>query len=364
VTPAAFNPLDLRHAGLRPESVLIARLLGLLVLLSGAAPFGRFLPYLPFLDALGSTEQFDFALRTLQRVGLVLVFFGPWTRPGCALVGAAILVGLVANRPAHSVAHTFLGYLFLLTGLSTQRSGTFLLRAQVVVLYAAAGLNKLVDPGWWDGGFVHTQLLVREHHPTYGQLAGLFPGRSLSAALGIATTLTEFAIAGCLAVRGLRFAGIALALVFHGSLLLVLGHTFGPFYGALLVAFLAFLPHPRAAVLPLPAWALTLLRATDPAREYRAERGSAGVKLLLDDGVVTGAPACLLLAAAHPLVAGVALPILTSPMGRGLPRGWATVALLVLALGWAGHRIVRLAAALRRARGDYPAPSPPPSAAA
>jgi hypothetical protein len=236
------NPLSLHGTDLAPIALLIARMLG--IGLIGQQVFPRMLPYLPLLESMGSSSGFRKTLAAASTLGLALLLASRFARLGCALMGGALLVSLFACRPCQSVAHTFSACALLVLALSSRRTGTRLLRLQVVVLYAGATLNKAFDPDWWNGRYFDAFLGVRHADALYLWLADVVPHRLAGRGLGIASIAIEAAIAVCLLVPRWHLAGVALAVSFHSVMVLWLGGTFGPFYGALIACYLAFLPWP------------------------------------------------------------------------------------------------------------------------
>lgn len=244
------------------ELVLMARMLGLTMLMRGPLPRG--VPYLPILEALGPPDHYRNALWAALGVGCALVLATGWTRLGSGLMGAALMLGLLGTRGGHSVADTYAACLLLMLALSNQATGTALLRWQVALLYAAAGMHKALDPDWWDGRTMHTLLVDRHGH---GWFSPLHQSLGLGSLLGAVTIGVQFLLAGCFLYRDLYRAGVVLALGFHTGMVLLLGTTFGPFFVALVASYQAFMPPPRHAW-PLLAWAALLPLAPAEVRPW------------------------------------------------------------------------------------------------
>ena len=236
------DPRSLRGTDLSPAALLVARMLG--IGLVGQQVFPRLLPYLPPLEWLGSPSGFRKVLSAASTLGLALLLASRFARLGCALMGGALLISLFACRPCQSVAHTYSACALLMLALSSRRTGTRLLQLQLVLLYAGATLNKALDPDWWNGRYFDAFLGVRHHHAAYLWLAEVLPPRLAGRLLGVASIAIEAAIAVCLLVPRWHLAGVALGVAFHTTMVLLLGSTFGPFYGALLASYLAFVPWP------------------------------------------------------------------------------------------------------------------------
>lgn len=268
----SLNPLAVRGRSVPPPLVVVARFLALALVLLPERPFGRFLPHLAWLDDLGSFAAFASALHSAAAVGTVLVLIGPLVRTGALLLGGAYLTGLLACRPCQSVAHTFVACVFLMVALSSRRTGTALLRWQVVVVYVGATAAKVFDRDWWDGRYMETLL---DGHALYewAGSAGVST-EPVSLVLSLGTIAVEGAIVVCLARRAWWTAGIALGVLFHGSMVLFLGQTFGPFLCAILISYVAFLRWPgtvEVAVRRGPAWSAVrrLFAMLDSDRTFR-----------------------------------------------------------------------------------------------
>lgn len=335
-----LDPLRLQGHSLQPQLVLVARLLVVTLLLLGDRPFARHLPYVSFLDDLGTTAQFHSTLVRVMLVGCMLVLFGPFTRTGCALVGAAYMVSLLGCRPCLSVAHTYVAFMFIMLALSSRASGTRLLRWQLVMLYAGAAINKLVDRDWWDGDYFTTFMIDRHAHELYAEVAGWLPGQTLSVVMGVVTILTELLLVVCFLRRRWHATGIWIGAVFHGVMVLLLDITFGPFVAAILLSYLAFVRWPDAAQLVLGdsraqralGRAVRLLDRSEVFHLGRsAERGLRTVSLQIDGARWAGPAALFLVVALQPLVYVVLLAGLAKPDFASLPRfAWTILILATL----------------------------------
>ena len=240
-----LNPLRCRGTTLPPGLLLVGRFLALALILRRDKPFGRHLPFLEFLDVLGSTEQFNMTLRYAADAGYLLLLFSPFVRLGCLLIGGAFLIGLLGCRPCLSVAHTYVACVFLILSMSNHLTGHRLFRIQVVIVYAGACLNKALDLDWWSGHYFETWLLVRHQHALYAALASLFPPMALSKFMGAATILTQLVLTLCFLRHPWFTVGISIGLMFHGIMMVFMNATFGPFFVAIIISFVAFLEWPE-----------------------------------------------------------------------------------------------------------------------
>jgi len=244
MTLRELNPLRLENRGLPPALVMAARIVAAALVLRGDSTFRIHLPYLELLDAL-PPDGFNLALRLAADAGYLLILFSPFVRTGAGLTGSAYLMGLVACRPCHSVAHTYVACLLIVIALSSRATGTRLLRAQVVILYAGAALNKTLDADWWNGRYFEAFLVDRHANPLYLSTASLLPAGLLSTIMGILTIVTQWTLA-CVFLRP-RWtpAGIGVGLLFHGVMVILLDDTFGPFMLALFATYVGLAPWPE-----------------------------------------------------------------------------------------------------------------------
>ena len=281
------SPFRLQGTDLAPVAVLIARILALSLL--GQEFFHRHLPYLPWLDPWGSNSDFRSVVRTLSRIGLVLLLFPPWARLGSFLIGGVLLTGLLACRPCQSVGHTYVACALLILALSSHRTGVSLLRLQVVVLYGAATLNKALDIDWWNGRYFETLMIDRHGHALYAAASALLPGFLLPKARGIAGCAIEAAFTACFLRPAWYRLGVAIGVAFHGGGGGGLNGALRPLLPAILASDPALLGWPARVETPFFRWA--------PDWEPRATSGGVAV---LDGRRLDGLVALQRLLLVHP----------------------------------------------------------------
>lgn len=328
------NPLSLRGTDLTPVALLIARLVALSVI--GQQILHRHIPYFPELEGLGTPSEFRHVLRALSRLGFVLLLVTPWARLGSLLIGGVLLTGLLACRPCQSVAHTYVACVLLVLACSSRRTGVSLLRLQVVILYAAAALNKVFDVDWWNGRYFETLMIDRHGHALYAWVSDLLPPLLLSKVMGIASIAIEAILAVCfLRPGGYRF-GVWLGVAFHSAMVLLLNATFGPFYAAMLASYLAFVHWPERVETRFSRWAPDWNAPSTP-----------GAVAVLDRRTWTGVLALQRLILVHPafyyVVAALLHPLLPLEATPGL-------IVLVLAAFFAPTLLAELRASLPRRR--------------
>jgi predicted DCC family thiol-disulfide oxidoreductase YuxK len=245
---AARNPFRLGGLDLPMPLALVAKLLAVCVL-------GRFLwrdmpdpflPMVPFFDLFHSTPYFGWLLRIAVLAGAVAVLLNYRMRTACLIIGSSFLLGTLASRVYFENNRMFLGCVLFLLGLYQQRTGPWLVRAQVMLVFLSAGLNKLLDPSWRSGHFFDYWSHYAINKSQYFQLASIFPNLFLPRFMSWMTIVMEFSIVIGLLFRRTRvwaiFIGLSLALGMN----VLTERTFGVFFYAMPICYLAFVEWPRS----------------------------------------------------------------------------------------------------------------------
>jgi hypothetical protein len=328
----SLNPLVMRGTAMPSNLLLMTKLLVVCFMLSGQwASLPRpFLPYLGVLDQLGSGDAFEAGLKVVFIVAAALLLMNRSPRTTSFVLGTVILAGMLASRPYFENNRAFAAMLFLLAGLSDHRYGAALVRWQVVLVYFAAALNKLLDVGWRSGQYFEHLAALSPVADLYARISDLFPGMIVSVLLAWGVILTEFALAGGFLVRRLVPIAIWVGAAYHSSLVLTTGRTFGIFWYAAIAAYLAFVQWPPAALRvaypPRSVWdrLRRVVQLLDADHVHSWERGSdRGLRVSGGGATYSGLAAVLRLALALPATylafyAIAALPNLNHRVAAGL----------------------------------------------
>jgi predicted DCC family thiol-disulfide oxidoreductase YuxK len=225
--------------------LLLAKIIALALLLTGHVRLlpDPFLPFLPALDTLPG-EAFRTALQVIFVVSALAILFNRWPRLSAGVLGAAMLVAVVASKAYYGNNKTMCASLLLLTGLYHPRTGPWLIRSQIILAYFGAGLNKLLDPDWQTGAFFDHWAGVRLEQPLYLWARGLLPPLVAAKAVCWGTIVTELGLAAAFLIPRLLPWAIWVSLLFHASLLEFTGTTFTMFFYAMEAAMLAFVAWP------------------------------------------------------------------------------------------------------------------------
>ncbi len=169
------------------------------------------------------------------------MILGVRVRSAAAALVAVSLVDLVVDQQGYS-NHTFLIAALAALSVGFPRTDPAALaitvRAQTSSVYLFAALSKL-RPGWWSGDV----LMMSAQSPLGVRMVRDLPIRTL-AVIAVFTVITELVLAAALWARSLRLLSITVGLVFHASIVAVLGWDLG--FVAFGLAMLAHLALPLA----------------------------------------------------------------------------------------------------------------------
>ena len=255
VTPSTrywwLAPLRLRGTALPPNLVLAARLLTLCFIGTGQILHlsSHFLPFVSFFDRLGSPAVFHWTLTGTFLFGAAVLFFTRWSRPACLLLSAVLFVSLLSSRMYFENNRTFCACILLLIGLSSANRKPWLVRLQVALVYFGAALNKLLDPDWRSGQFF-AFWFGKIHNPElWDKVTQLVPPMGLAQLMDWTVIGLELVLViGFLVPRFYSWA-IWLGICYHTALMVVMNSTFGMFYYAMLISYLAFVEWPKPGAL-------------------------------------------------------------------------------------------------------------------
>jgi predicted DCC family thiol-disulfide oxidoreductase YuxK len=247
---SAWNPFRVSGLDLPMPLILVAKLLSVCIL-------GRvvwrdlpdpFLPMLPVIDLFHSTPYFGWVLRGVVLLGALSVLFNYRVRTACLLMGSAFLIGTLTSRIYFENNRQFLGCVLLLLGLYEEKTGPWLVRLQMILVFFSAALNKLLDASWRSGAFFNYWSHYAINKSLYFQLAAWLPPMVLPRIMSWMTIVLEFSIVFFLLIRRTRFWGIWMGLLLALGLNAFTERTFGVFFYAMPICYLAWVEWPRSAV--------------------------------------------------------------------------------------------------------------------
>ena len=248
-TQASWNPLRCGGTALPTPLLLMAKLVAVTYMLGTDRVMPvPFLPFLTPLDAFAGSFAFAAVLQILFYVSGLLLVFNRWPRASALVMGCVALTAVVSSKAYYGNNKLCAGTLLFLAGLYHPRTGPWLLRLQLAIVYFGAGLNKAFDPDWHSGQFFHHWGGERLAQPLYLWASALFPPLVLAKVVSWFTIVTEFGLAVAFLIPRAWPVAIWVSLLFHASLLEFTGSTFNMFFYAMEAAVLAFAIWPRELI--------------------------------------------------------------------------------------------------------------------
>jgi predicted DCC family thiol-disulfide oxidoreductase YuxK len=242
---SSWNPLRCGGLELPTNLVIMVKAIAIALLLTRHFLLlpDPFLPFIPGMDLIPGA-WFQRGMQALMVGSAVALLFNVRVRLTSFLLGMSLLLSVVASKAYYGNNKTFCGLMLVLASLHQPGRSPWMLRLQLVVVYFGAGLNKILDPDWRSGVFMHNWVANRLHQPLFVALEPLLPALALAKLMSWLTIVTELGLSIALLVRRLYPLGIWLAILLHSGMLLFTGSTFTLFFYGMTAAMLAFVDWP------------------------------------------------------------------------------------------------------------------------
>jgi hypothetical protein len=335
-----LNPLSIRGAAMQPNILLMAKLVALAFIVSGQLGLlsRHFVPFVGFgfFRHVGSPSAFHYTLEAIFLIAAAALFLNQYVRVASITLGLVVIVGIVSSMFYYENNREYCALILVLAGLENPRGEPWLLRWQIVLLYFAAGLNKILLADWRDGHFFNAWLEYL-HHSAWVKVSEVIPGRVLGALLSWAAIVTEFGLATAFALRRHIPVVIWIGIAYHTTLVLVMNRTFGMFWVAAPASYLAYVTWPTRQ-LQVRVGALDniwsrlgrAVQRIDVDRTFRFEPGGqGGLELVRGSVVHRGWSAMLWILLLTPLTYFIIVVVAMVPQPE--PRVAAFIVLLILA---------------------------------
>ncbi len=246
-----YLPWYSAETAMQPNVLLMCKLLFALLLLNG---FYGYLgdPYLPFFDFLDYFRQFpgvfEYCLRAIFILSGGLLLLNIRTKTMALLLGAIILVALLASKSIFR-NHLFIcGCAFLLAGLTDKNKMPWLLYIQLSLVYLGAATNKILQVDWWSGQYMHNWMAVTIENDFYLFFANALPEGLTAKLISWGSMLAEIVIGILLLFRRKQALALWLILLFHTFLFTITKERFGHFLDDILIYLLVFLNWPSTPI--------------------------------------------------------------------------------------------------------------------
>lgn len=248
---SAYFPWYCQSREMRTNLLVMCKMLFLLLIFNGFYGYitDPFLPHIRILDNFNAVPGlFEWSLKTLFLVGGIGLLCNIRVRAMAILLGVSVLLFLLASKPAFR-NHIFIcGCIFLLCGFMKKEQYPWLLIYQLILVYFAAALNKILQPDWWNGHFMHNLLLHAFGNPYYEYTHELFPERLLARLLSWGSIAFELGISCILLFKKQHRTAFWAILLFHTSMFAFTAFRFGHFFEDALIYLLAFSVWPEGEI--------------------------------------------------------------------------------------------------------------------
>jgi predicted DCC family thiol-disulfide oxidoreductase YuxK len=240
-----WNPLRCGGLELPTNLVIMVKAIAIALLLTRHFQLlpDPFLPFIPGMDLIPGA-WFQRSMQVLMVAGAIAILFNVRIRLSSFLVGMSLLISVVASKAYYGNNKTFCGLMLVLASLHQPGRPPWMLRLQLVVVYFGAGLNKLLDPDWRSGLFMHNWAANRLHQPVFLALEPLLPPLVLGKLMCWFTITIELGLSVLLLLRPLYPVGIWLSILLHSGMLFFTGSTFTMFFYGMTAAMLTFVDWP------------------------------------------------------------------------------------------------------------------------
>lgn len=248
---SAYFPWYCQSREMRTNLLVMCKMLFLLLVFNGFYGYitDPFIPHIRILDNFNAVPGlFEWSLKTLFLFGGIGLLCNIRVRAMAILLGVSVLLFLLASKPAFR-NHIFIcGCIFVLCGLMKKEQYPWLLICQFSLVYFAAALNKIWQPDWWNGHFMHNMLLNAFGNPYYEWTYEIFPERLLARFISWGSIATELGISVMLLFKKWHRTAFWAILLFHVGMFSATAFRFGHFFEDALIYLLAFNAWPEKEI--------------------------------------------------------------------------------------------------------------------
>jgi hypothetical protein len=215
-------------------------------------------PYNPFwsgFDAIGRPDAVRLTFLIVAWTCSVAIFCNQHMSLCSGLLGVTITLGMLSARATYQTNIFLVGCIFLVASLSEPGRPPWLVRIQCAIVYLGASLNKALDPDWQSGLMFDNwaKLLVQGSTPPYGAawpaqgflaVSAHLPPLFLAKLACWTPIAIELGLAVCCLVPRTYRVLVPLTVLFHFTLSLYAGWSFGTYLLAMPASRLAFVTWP------------------------------------------------------------------------------------------------------------------------
>lgn len=246
-----FAPWRFEQSEIAPNLLLMCKLL-ILIMIAYQYPIKLQDPYIPFIPALDYFNTIPGVFKSIVLSGFIVstlaIFCNIKIRIACFVLGIVIMLEQIASQPGFK-NHVFVcGCFFILTSFTKKGEDYKLLFWQLALIYLGAFINKVLDPDWHSGAFMHNWLQNARENSPYIFVSQLLPENWFAIILSYSALLSEGLLGILLFFKKYRKYTFWIILLFHTVLYSFTAFRFGHFYDDLVIILLIFINWPQGII--------------------------------------------------------------------------------------------------------------------
>jgi hypothetical protein len=215
------NPLVCVGTPLPPPVLLAAKLMVVFLFVADYVPLrpDPFVPFLGIFDSIGPDSWLWPGLHAALVGSSIALMLNRGVRVSSFAIGFVVLVSILSSRRFFANSPFLFAAALMLIGLQNGGRTSWMLRAQLVLIYFGAGLNKLLDADWRGGRYFEFWTSEILGLDWYRRLAEVLPDMALSSFFGWLTIVVELGLALAFVFPSWTPGAVAAGLAFHTGLL-------------------------------------------------------------------------------------------------------------------------------------------------
>jgi hypothetical protein len=246
-----YYPWRFEQSEIAPNLLLMSKLL-ILIMIAYQYPIKLQDPYIPFIPALDYFHKIPGVYRGILLTGYlfstIAIFCNVKIRTASIVLGIVVMLEQLASQPGFK-NHVFVcGCFFILVGFTKKGEDYKFLFWQLALIYLGAFINKVLDPDWHSGAFMHNWLQNARENTPYIVVSQLLPEKWFAIFLSYSALASEGFLGILLFFKRYRKYTFWIILLFHTVLYSFTAFRFGHFYDDLVIILLIFISWPKGQI--------------------------------------------------------------------------------------------------------------------
>lgn len=296
----SWNPLACSDTAMRPNTLLMAKLTFLLLLVSGFPQqilLAALIPWWAGGEILVHLNGLRPALAVVFFAAGTLLLLNRFVRHASLAAGVVVFAVLLLSRSAFHAGTVLSGFILLWGGFQGRRDHPSFVQWQIVIAHFALFLGATNGLDWLGALTAEPWIPEDVGNPLLQSVQQVFPSGWFDLSLGGLVLVTELLLTVGLALRPLRRPAIVGSLAFHTALYGLMGsREIAVLVAAMAIGMLAFVHWPQTTLTAIwpracgwPVWLRMTLERTDWDQriDWPMPRDPEGELEVSHDGVAT-----------------------------------------------------------------------------